>query len=170
MTRGEFASQVKRLSATYGERFYPMERVESLYKRFHKSSILALTEAVTQLIGNEIHPPNMNKMVEAVAAATRDLVLEDPHAEQRLKLSTMTAAYAVDCDKCACTGMVDYSRISEDKRYRYVATCDCEAGSLAERFPENRLARRWRGLEHKEDIWLELPNRAAETEERWFQK
>lgn len=170
MTRTEFATQIKRLAATYGDRYYPMERVESLYKRFRKSSIIALTEAVTQLIGDEIHPPPMKKIVEAVAAATRDLVLEDLHVEQRLRLTKMTSTYAVDCDKCACTGMVDYSRRSEHMRYRYVAICDCEAGRLAELFPENRLAKRWRQLEHKEDVWLELANRAADTEERWYQK
>ena len=70
MDRSDFARQIERLKATYGDKAYPAERVEVLWKTFSRVTDVAFGDAVTACIGNSQYAPMMKHLEEAVEEAS----------------------------------------------------------------------------------------------------
>lgn len=71
MDKSDFLTQIQRLKATYGDKAYPPERVEVLWKTFSRVTDVAFGDAVTACIGNSQYAPMLKHLEEAVEEAVR---------------------------------------------------------------------------------------------------
>lgn len=57
MDRGSFQGQMRRLVGTFGERNYPQERVEIIWKAFQHATDREFEDVVTECVANHRHAP-----------------------------------------------------------------------------------------------------------------
>jgi len=66
MTQEMFKSQIQRLVETYGERFYPTERVKLIFNAVKKLPDLWMENTVSQFIGNNRQAPVLKDFLTEV--------------------------------------------------------------------------------------------------------
>lgn len=69
MEREVWEKQIDRIKATWGERYYPHERVALFYRVFQNTSVADFADAIDNLIANRTHPPLLEELSKAVEAA-----------------------------------------------------------------------------------------------------
>jgi len=140
VTREEFAIQMDRLKSVYGDRFYPMERIAMMFEQLGESHVEHLSKTVSRVICEQMNPPTLTKIKEALVLVRQEYQLDDPLDDMRKSLAS---GRFNTCSRCYGFGTVEIRKKSENLKYAYARICTCGAGVEAQRLPENRRLRRW---------------------------
>lgn len=113
----EFQVQIDRLISRYGQRYYPPERIKTLWSRIEHRSIHTLTKAVDYLIGNNQTDPDNKKIFEAIQNAERQLNKASSPPEDVAR---------IHCFDCLDMGLMF---VTSDDGIATWVYCHCEEGS-----------------------------------------
>lgn len=145
MTLNEFEPSVVRLRSVYGEKIFPPERLDILYRAVQYVSLDIWTEALDLVIGEHMMAPNVNKIKEAVYAVRKtkgDTADAWEPLRERIR-ATQKLPEDKNCRQCWGGGTL-YCYLKDDPhQYQYVKICDCAAGEVAAKLPENKRLRKW---------------------------
>jgi hypothetical protein len=122
--------------------------VDLIFRVVKYSSVTVFEETVNELIGDNVHPPMIQKIKEALYAARRKLgESSDPWEQVRAQIFELERSSQV-CSRCFNSGVVVAHRRTANDLYCF--TCTCQAGDLAAKLPENKgKIRSWSmALEH----------------------
>lgn len=161
MTREEFTSQIARLTRAYGDKAYPPERTQLIWRRVGHRHEKLLEVAIDNLIADSMQPPMGSKIAEAVYAAAKlyPEMDSDPYAEIRAEIKAGQQRHP--CRKCYNWGTVRAYRKDIQGFPEEWLLCDCRYGDLAERLPEYRRMPKWL---HYYDFYYVLDSDSASEE------
>lgn len=143
MTPSDFQKHVLRLAKVYGDRAYPQERVQLIWRKIGHRSERVLSSAIDMLIADSAQPPLLTKILEAVSAAAKTLGdSDDPHADLRLQIAEGQRRTNA-CRKCHNIGTIRAYRKDKPGQPEEYLICDCRYGELAKQLPENRRMPSW---------------------------
>lgn len=151
MTLEEFQPAMDRLHAVY-PRAYPKERMDLVYRAMRYTSAAVWNETVNELIGDSMQPPSVSKMRE-VMYLVRKKFNEPGDPWEPLRQEIAGKVKASQCVKCAGSGALTAHKRNDPNQFEFTFGCDCEAGNLAMKLPENhgkirqwnyQIAQEWR--------------------------
>lgn len=137
MTYQEFEPAIARLRTVYGDKAYPKERVEVIFRSVKYSSSRVWDETVTELIGEAMHAPPLSKIREVLYLVKKRFnESSDPWQAQREEIRGLERTSS--CRQCYGSGTLAAHRRSDPHEHLFVFSCDCYAGQVAIQLPENR--------------------------------
>lgn len=142
MTFEEFQMGAAKLQRVYGEKAYPQERVEIIFRSVKYSSSKIWEETVTELIGEAMHAPPLSKIKETLYAVKKKFG-ESSDAWEGLRQQLRKLEQSSGCRKCFGQGVFLAMKRADPYQYQYNFICDCHAGTLAQDLPENKRLRAW---------------------------
>jgi hypothetical protein len=171
VTFDEFELSAGRLRTLYGEKAFPRERIEIIFRAVQYSSSKVWDEALNLIIGEHMHAPSLTKIKEALYAVRKT------HGEttdawepirDRIKATEKLPADQ-NCGQCFGSGVLMAHRRADERKYLYCFGCSCPAGDEAMRLPENKSKIRQWDMSHRID-WRqeyepETPRRPASRQD-----
>lgn len=150
MTEVEFTKEATRLLKTYGDKAFPQERLQLVFKKFQHYPSDLFAEVISEVIADCISVPNITKMQEYanVVKGRRQDVRVDPFAFARERILQKSKEQTT-CRHCQSGGIVTAIRKGDPHNYEWDFLCNCGAGALCAQLPEHR------GLQRK-DFGLEM--------------
>jgi hypothetical protein len=150
MTWQEFEQSISRLKAVYGDKAYPKERVEMVYRAVKWTHLAIWEESLNEIIGDCIHPPTVSKIKEIVNLTRKRMSIDDdPFKNLRAEIRELEKTS--QCRKCFGSGTLSAHRRDDEFQHLFVFGCDCAAGVKAMLLPENKnKIRQWNLIIEKE--------------------
>lgn len=144
MTFEEFEPTIGRLRAVYGEKAFPRERVDVIFRALHYVPIQVWAETLTELIGESMHAPPLSKIREVMYIVRKRMGhAEDMWEPVRRQIAEL-GMNPNPCDRCFNSGIFMAHKRTDEHAFMYCFVCDCRAGELAKKLPENKgKAREW---------------------------
>lgn len=137
LSMGEFIPFIERLRKVYGERAYPAERAEIVYKAFRYSRPEVVSAAIEEIIGEHMHAPAITKIREMLYIVRKRFGDQsDPWEPIRKQIFEIERNSS--CNHCFGSGVFMAHLRSDIHAYQYCFGCHCRAGALAMQLPENR--------------------------------
>ena len=172
MTYSEFEPTIQRLRAVYGDKAFPRERVEVVYRAVKFAPLDVWLETLNELIGESMHAPPLSKIRETLNIVRKRYgTTDDGWDWLRAEIKRCESIEPI-CPKCHNTGVLECYKKQDPHQYRYCMACDCNIGDGAIWLPENKgKIRQWR--ECDDDAWsivgysdVPPPRRATREEAR----
>lgn len=143
MTQQEFDLEMNRLVSFYGDKAYPTERIDLIYKSLRWQHPEVWNKAVDLAMADSEKAPLLAKLTEFVNRAKSmlpDLKADDPYAPIRAQIDEAMKSKN-PCYKCGNSGLIiayrKWQGLSEA-----VLACNCQWGDVAVKVPEYREVRR----------------------------
>lgn len=144
MTREEFQSQMSRLIKVYGDRAYPPERMQIIWRKIQFRHPKIFESSVDALIADNAHPPLLSKIMEMLVMVGKQYPDLDKGPETDLRDQLIEAQKRPGgCDKCENWGVIRAFRKDKFGHPEEYLLCDCRLGSIAARLPEYRRCGEW---------------------------
>lgn len=148
MKQVEFDAQIERMVSFYGDKAYPRERIEMIYRavKYYHPEVWQL--AVDMIIADCERAPMLSKIKEFLRLAQNQLPDKetiDPNAHIRAQLNDAAKA-ARPCYKCFNTGLIVVYRKWQGLSEAALA-CNCQWGEVVTKLPEFRTVRRIQAID-----------------------
>lgn len=137
LSMDDFIPFIERLRKVYGDKAYPTERAEIVYKAFRYSRPEIVSATIEEIIGEHMHAPPITKIREALYA-TRKKFGDQADPWEPIRKQIQENERKSNCPYCFGSGVFMAHRRDDSHEYAYCFACNCHGGSLAIQLPENK--------------------------------
>lgn len=131
----QFLPYVNRLAKVYGDKAFPRERAEILYRAFRYTREDVLQATVDEVIGEHMHAPSITKIREAMYLV-RKRFGDNADRWQPIRDAIREREKTSSCGLCFGSGILMAHRRDDPRQYLLYFLCSCSSGELAIQLPE----------------------------------